>query len=115
VNLFDPELRVRESVECAPGTRYFLLDLAAVRGGSTQLLASACKALPTRRDRRAITFVVEGVARTPAIVLLHSAKVPSSVTLAGQALQTVEYSPRERLLWIRFPNESRPRELVVAY
>jgi hypothetical protein len=115
VNLFDPELRLRESVECAPGTRTFLLDLDAVRGGRARLLASACKALPTEQDRRAIAFVVEGVANTPAVGLLYSPKAPSSVTLGGQPLWNSEYSPRARLLWIRFNNESRPRELVVDY
>jgi hypothetical protein len=113
VNLFDPELRVRESVSCSPGTRYFLLDLDAARRGRPHVLASACKALPAKQDRRAVAFVVEGVANTPAVVLLHSPKAPSSVALAGQPLQSFAHSSRERLLWIRFNNESRPRELVV--
>jgi hypothetical protein len=115
VNLFDPGLRVRQSVNCAPGTRYFLLDLDAVRSRRPQVLASACKALPAKQDRRVAAFTVEGVANTPAVVLLHSPKAPSSVTLAGQPLQSFTYSSRERLLWIRFNNESRPRELVVNH
>jgi hypothetical protein len=115
VNLFDPELRVRESVSCSPGTRYFLLDLDAARRGRPHVLASACKALPVKPASRSVTLIVEGVANTPAVVLLHSPKAPSSVALAGQPLQAFEYSPRERLLWIRFTNEARPRELVVNY
>jgi hypothetical protein len=115
VNLFDPELRVRQSVICSPRTRHFLLDLDWARGGRPRVLASACKTLPAKQDRRAAAFTVEGVANTPAVVLLHSPKPPTSVTLAGQTLAGIEYSSREHLLWIRFPNESRPRELVVNY
>jgi len=86
-----------------------------VRGHRPRLLACACKALATRQNRRAVTFVVEGVANTPAVALLHSPRAPSSVTFAGQRLPSLTYAPREQLLWIRFRNESRPRELSVDY
>src|SRR5205809_2663858 len=40
VNLFDPSLRVRESVTLSPGSRFFLLDLSAIRGREARVLAS---------------------------------------------------------------------------
>ncbi len=40
---------------------------------------------------------------------------PRSVTLAGERLESCQYSAPEELLWIRFPNQSRPRELVVSF
>jgi len=58
---------------------------------------------------------VEGVGNTPAILLLHSLKPPREVTLAGQAVKDFEYSVAEKLLWIRFPNQARPRELAVQF
>jgi hypothetical protein len=37
------------------------------------------------------------------------------VTLAGQPCESFEYSAAERLLWIRFPNEAKPRELAIKW
>jgi hypothetical protein len=115
INLFEPELRVRERIFLSPASRYFLLDLEAARAHETRLLASACKALPAKRDANSFSVVVEGVSNTPAVVLLSTSKALRSVALAGQALQDFEYSSGDRLLWIRFPNEAKPRELSVRF
>jgi len=115
VNLFDPELRVRQSVALTPGSRFFLMDLDAVRGRQPQVLASACKALPAGSGSRSLSLTVEGVANTPAVLLLRAPATPRSVTLAGQPLQSFHYSPEDRLLWIRFTNEATPRELVLGF
>ena len=115
VNLFDSELRVQNDVSIAPGSRWFLLDLDAARTNRPHLLASACKALPSGRTRDQISFTVEGVGGTPAIMLLESIKAPRAVTLDGKILTTFEYSAKERLLWIHFQNDVVPRELVVQF
>ncbi|MGC3958164.1 MAG: hypothetical protein QM813_09560 [Verrucomicrobiota bacterium] len=115
VNLFDSELRVVNSVSIKPGDRYLLRDLDFKREAKPTVLASACKALETARDSKSLSLAVEGVAKTPAIVLLSAASVPKSVTLDGAAVTGFEYSPSEKLLWIRFPNESRPRTLTVGF
>jgi hypothetical protein len=60
-------------------------------------------------------MTVEGVANTPAVVLLRAPKAPHSVTLAGQPLTSFEYAAEDRLLWIRFTNEASPRELVIEF
>jgi hypothetical protein len=60
-------------------------------------------------------MTVEGVVNTPAAVLLRVSKAPRSVTLAGQPLESFLYSPEDRLLWIHFTNDARPRELTVAF
>jgi hypothetical protein len=115
VNLFDPELRVRTRVTLTPAARFFLLDLDAARSTGPRVLASACKALPTKNNAKMAAFMVEGVGGTPAIVLLQVLKPPVAVTLGGQACNAYEYSASDRLLWIRFPNQSTPRELVVTF
>ncbi len=115
VNLFDPELRVRTAVKLAPESRWLLLDLGAARSGRPQLLASACKALPTKADAHSLTLAVEGVGNTPAVVLLRAPGEPRLVTLAGQRLGSFEYSTGERLLWIQFTNTAAPRELSVQF
>ncbi len=110
VNLFDSELRVQNDISIAPGSRWFLLDLDAVRNGRPRLLASACKALLKAQKDDQISFVVQGVGETPAIMLLESGKAPRAVTLDGKTVTTFEHSTKERLLWIRFENEATPRE-----
>jgi hypothetical protein len=115
VNLFDPELRVQRSVTLAPAARFFLLDLEAAELKEPRVLASACKALPVKKDIHSLTLAVEGVGGTPAIVLLHAPDPARTVTLDGQPCGQCQYSASERLLWIRFPNESRPRELRLEF
>jgi hypothetical protein len=115
VNLFDSTLRVQTSVTLAPASRFFLLDLESARRGGPRVLASACKALPIKQDRKTLALTVEGVADTPAIVLIHAPKPPQTATLAGQPLKDYEYSPADQLLWIRFSNQSKPRELRLTF
>jgi hypothetical protein len=115
VNLFDPELRVQQAVTLAPGSRFFLVDLDVVQGGQPQVLASACKALLAKRGAHLLSMTVEGVASTPAVVLLRVPKAPRSVTLDGQPLESFEYAAEGRLLWVRFTNEAAPHELAVQF
>jgi hypothetical protein len=116
VNLFDPELRVQTSVELAPRSRFLLLDLDSISGKDPRVLASACKVLPATASAGRLALTVEGVGHTPAVVLMRMPGTgPRSVTLAGEPLKDFQYSPTEHLLWIRFENESKPRELAVEY
>ncbi len=115
VNLFDPELKVQRSVVLTPRARVFLLDLDAVKSERPRLLASACKALPAKRDDGAAAWTVEGVGDTPAIVLISSAKPPRSIQLDQQTVESFTYDAAERLLYVRFPNEARPRNLVIGF
>ncbi len=115
VNLFDSELRVLTDISITPGSRWFLLDLNDGRTGKPHLLASACKALPKASSRDQVSFTVEGVAETQAIVLLESVKAPQAVTLDGKSVTTFEYSAQEHLLWIHFQNDASPHELKIIF
>jgi hypothetical protein len=115
IELFDPELRVRADVVLSPGSRHFLLDLAAAHGSQPRVLASACKALPLKEAGNTLTLAVEGVPDTPAVVLLHTLKDAASITLSGQPLSDHSYSAADQLLWIRFPNTASVRELAIQF
>jgi hypothetical protein len=115
INLFDAELKLRSSVSLEPGSRVFLLDLDSVSGRQPKLLASACKALPLKQEKATLSFTVEGVAGTPAVVLLRVPGAPKTVTLAGQPVAKVEHAKDDHLLWIRFENTSAPRELELRF
>lgn len=116
VNLFDPELKVQRTVTLTPSARVFLLDLDAVKKSSEpRMLASACKALPANAAEGAVAWTVEGVGKTLAVVLIATEKAPRSVQLEGQALTDYTFNQADGLLHVRFPNEARPRELMVTF
>ena len=115
VNLFDPELKVRRAIALTPGSRFFLLDLDALKSAAPRLLASACKALPAKRDDGKLAWTVEGVGETPAIILFSATKPPRSIQLDQQKLDSSTHDAAEGLLYVRFPNEARPRNLVVEF
>jgi len=115
VNLFDAELRVQNRISLLPGSRYLLLDLEAGHGPAPKVLASACKVIPGKQDKESFSMAVEGIVDTSGIILVNTEKAPRTVTLAGNPVETVEFSAGDKLLWIRFPNEPRQRELVVNF
>ena len=115
VSLFDATLAVRTEVTLAPGSRWFLLDLDAVKATAPRVLLSAGKALPLAQSADHLKLAVEGVAQTPALILVSTAKPPRAVTLAGHPLDTVEFDAKEQLLRVRFENEARPRELELTF
>ncbi len=114
VNLFDPELKVLNQVELRPATRVFLLDLNALKLKEPRVLAAACKTLSQETGRKTASWTVEGVANTPAIVLIHAATKPKTVTLDGANVDST-YSASDHLIWVRFGNEARPRDLRAQF
>jgi hypothetical protein len=117
VNLFDPELRVTNSVRLDPGRRCFLRDLDSARSDDPPLLAAACRALPVKSadQTQTLTYWVEGVAGTPAVMLFRAAHAPKTVTLADQTVGRTEYSAADGLLWVHFTNEAWPRTLKLEF
>lgn len=114
VNLLDPELRVLDGVRITPGARLFLRSLGAP-GPERELIASAGKALLTERAGNSLTWTVEGVARTPGVLLLRAPAAPRAVTLAGTPVPASSTRFAEGLFWVRFENESRPRKLTMEF
>lgn len=111
INLLDHQLSYQQEIQIQPLTRAWYLDLTKMKLTEGQLLASGCKslAIPTRPH----AWTVEGVENTPGIALFSCAHKPKSVTLAGKECMDVSYDETQKLLWVRFPNTSFPRELVL--
>ena len=113
VNLFDPQLVLQHDITLAPGSRVFLLDLDSVKSPTPRILAAACKTLPLESNAGELRWTVEGVADTPAIVLIACATAPLSIQLDGHAITDFTYIAGDKLLYIRFTNEARPRVLTI--
>jgi hypothetical protein len=114
INLFDPELKVQTKLTIGPGSRYLLLDLEKTRGRDTAVLAAACKIVQGKQSNNNGSYFVEGVGGTEAVVLL---RIPTgakpSVELADGTITSMDHNASDHLAWIRFTNESKPRELSV--
>ena len=91
------------------------MNLDAVKSARPKVLASACKATTTRLDDHLAAWTVEGIGDTPGVVLISTATAPRAVRLDQQGIETFTYDPAEGLLYVRFPNEARPRELSVEF
>jgi hypothetical protein len=114
VNLFDSELRVQTEVTLRPSSRYLLLDLEKTRGRAASVLAAACKVIEGKGLNGGQSFFVEGVGDTPAVVLLRvPAGAHPSFELTDGRINSSDHDSSEHLAWVRFTNESKPRELLV--
>lgn len=113
INLFDSTLSVQTNITVTPGSRFFLLDLDQVSLHHCHVLASACKALYNESTTNNCTWTVEGVADTPAVVLFKLNQPPAKVLLDGAEVTDTHFA--DGLLWVKFPNEARPRELTLKY
>ncbi len=112
VDLFDAALAVKRDIPLGPDSRHFLVDLARFR---RPLAAAAANVRDERPTGRSWSATVSGIADTPGILLLRTPSAPKSVTLGGAPLKDTTYDPARRLLWLRFPNEAKPRRIEVSY
>ncbi len=115
IDLFSAALPVVHSVTLTRGSRHLLLDLDRIPKDGPRILASACKVRVEETGNDSMKIAIEGVGETPAIVLLRLPRKPGAVELAGQSADW-EVDPADpALVRIRFPNEARPRELVLRF
>ena len=115
INLFDPDLKLQDSISLTPGSRYFLREITGDPPAEPQLLAAACKVLPQTSEANTKAFAIEGVGQTPGLILLRLAKAPKEITLDNLPLTTTEFDEKSGMLWLRFPNEARPRTLRMKW
>jgi len=113
VDLFDARLRVLTTVDVSPGARILLLDLDAVRGKRTRVLASAAKVTAERTLPDGIRFHAAGPEGTTAAIRVRLPAPPAQVTVGGVPLPLadVSWDPGSQTALVRFANA--PRGVVV--
>ena len=89
----------------------FLISGPGFRAVARQLLPAFARATAERRARHYGT----GVGETPGILLLRSRQPVKTITLDGQPLTSFEYSKKQNLAWIRFPNAAAPKKLSIQF
>ncbi len=112
IDLFDPELRVQNTVSVGPSSRHFLVDLAKFRGA---VVAAGGEIVQQASNDEGWTGTIEGIADTQGVVVLRAKDEPKSVTLDGAPIQNHAYDASHHLLWLRFPNLPSPQVVRVTY
>ncbi len=115
INLFDAELAVQETVALQPGSRHFLIDVSKLSSTRPHVVAGACRVTPGLADDHQFHCTVEGIADTPGLVLLRLPGKPLSAELEGRPVTISRHDPIHQLVWLKFANAARPRELRVQF
>jgi hypothetical protein len=115
INLFDPTLAVLHSVTVGAGARMLLLDLDRIQSSAARVVAAACRVRDERADGNSLTFRVDGVGDTNAVVQIVSRLAPTDVLIDGKPLDLSQYDYREGLLRLRFPNSAEPVPVIVHF
>lgn len=110
VDLFDPQLRVQTTIYPEPNSRTFLIDLSRF---DRTVVACAGQVLNEKAEKGGWSGTVEGIEDTPGVLLLRMSQAPASATVDGQPITDMKYDAKEKLLWLRFPNQARPRRIEV--
>ena len=112
VDLFDPELRVQNTIVAAPDLRAFLVDLDLY---TKPVIACAGSLTEEKLTGNAWTGTVEGIADTPGVLLLRLPHVAKSVRVNGGPLTDFKTDEKNGLTWVRFGNTAGPRTIEVAF
>lgn len=112
IDLFDPELKVQNTIELGPSSRHFLVDLKSYKN---IIVASSGYTHQDEVDRKHWTGTIEGIEGTTGILVLRTPGQPKSASIDGVSLPVKEYDARRRLLWLHFPLKSTPQLITVGY
>ncbi len=112
IDLFDPELKVQNTVTLSPDSRHFLIDLTRFRG---EVVAASGQVKTTTSDSHSWSGTLEGVADTQAVLLLKIGHEPTTVTVGGRVTSDTSYDSANHLLRIRFANQPRPQRVEVRF
>ncbi len=83
INLFDPELPVCKSADIKPGERGYFLDIARVRKGKPQVLASSFRTYGETKSGHSYSFTAKSPVQTSGIARILLPAAPSEVLVNG--------------------------------
>lgn len=109
IDLFDPQLAIRNSVVLTPGRRVFLYQLDGGRTSYPRVLAAACKTLGAARQADGtFSFLARGPEKTEALVRIGLPELPHKAALDDQPLAPTSWSwdDATHTMLLRFPNSA---------
>lgn len=118
VNLYDPALPVVVDPLIVPDTRWLLYDLARCPGQAQQtwawVIAAAGRVEDEVAGATALTFTVEGMAKTMCAVRVRVPLAPVSVQVGGVEIPVI-WDGASRTALLRFPNDPAGVKVQVSW
>jgi hypothetical protein len=107
IDLFDPKQTTTVNPEITPNSRRLLVDVAvSARDGKPRVVAAACRIKNVATSDRRLSFRVDGIADTTAVVTIFLPKEPGQVRLGGKTMDKGQYHYEDHLLRLEFENST---------
>ncbi|MHB1793846.1 MAG: hypothetical protein ACYCPO_02660 [Acidobacteriaceae bacterium] len=115
INLFDPDLSESNHVAIKSGTRALLLDVNYFKSSTPRILAASAKITDEYASPGKLTFQVEGIDQTQAVIRILSTRGVRQITLRGKPLDPSQYQHSGRTLRMHFSNTVTPQKIQVFF
>ncbi|MCX8064247.1 MAG: hypothetical protein N3G21_03660 [Candidatus Hydrogenedentes bacterium] len=104
INLFDPELKIKETITLGPSTRALLLDLSIVRETTSppSIIVSSGRIRQESKTEKGYSFFVRGPKDIPGKILVYLDRRPASVSSTEISQFSHSYDEENQLLIIEF-------------
>ncbi len=115
LDLFDADLPIRNSITLTPGSRHLLVDLDALPGKGSQVLAGACRITDVRATQTSLRFHAVAPDKINAAVRVRLPQPAKTVTIDSQPLpaDAQQWDANTQTLLLRFPNAAQGHDIQI--
>ena len=115
IELFKPGLSETTSVTVSPGKRSLLVDLDALPNDRPRIAAAACRVRNEKWTGHTLTFEADGIANTPAIVRVKSARPPTHIRVGNTELPAQRATVTDQTFSFSFANTPDLSVITLAF
>ena len=115
INLFDPGLAESHTITIGRNTRALLLDVNYFKSSMPRVLVASAKITGAHATPNSLTFHIDGISQTQAVVRILSKRVPRSITVGGKPLDLHAYQTNGRTILLRFENTATPQDVRIDF
>lgn len=113
VNLYDARQDVVDAIDLNAGKRAFAIDLNRFPKDSVGVIAAAGRVRDERITDATISFNVDGIENSAAVISVLTPTLPKRVTLDGMDLPGSAWDFNNGICRVRFTNTATPRALAI--
>ena len=115
LDLFDADLPIHNSITLTPGSRHLLVDLDALPGKGSQVLAGACRITDVRATPTGLRFHAVAPDKINATVRIRLPQPAKTVSIDGNALpaDAQQWDANTQTLLLRFPNAAQGHDIQI--
>ncbi len=116
INLFDPALEIKNTVELPPGSRAVLFDLTTAKANAVPptVLISAGRVVREAKSPTKYSFVIRGPVNIPGKAIIYLDKAPTAVSSVEISNFSYNYNSENNLLFIDFTHLGKPISFDIA-